>query len=73
MISGYAKAASALNNEGYKKRAIEAANFIKKYLYTDKKRLLRSCYTENNKIAQMSVNNNLFVVYIIKTFSFLFF
>ncbi|XP_014285586.1 spermatogenesis-associated protein 20 [Halyomorpha halys] len=53
MISAYAKAASALNDEGYKQRAIDAANFVKKYLYTDKKRLLRSCYTENNKIAQI--------------------
>lgn len=55
MISGFAKAAIALNDEEYKKRAINAADFIKKYLYTDKKRLLRSCYTENGKIVQMLV------------------
>lgn len=53
MISGFAKAASALNDEEYRKRAVDAANFVKKYLYTDKKRLLRSCYTEGSKIVQI--------------------
>ncbi|XP_039290860.1 spermatogenesis-associated protein 20 isoform X3 [Nilaparvata lugens] len=56
MISGYAHAANALNNEDYKKRAIRAAEFIKKYLYDrEEKKLLRSCYTDKDgSIVQIS-------------------
>ncbi|RZF47334.1 hypothetical protein LSTR_LSTR014375 [Laodelphax striatellus] len=56
MISGYAHAANALNNENYKKRAIQAADFIKKYLYDrTEKKLLRSCYTDSDgSIVQIS-------------------
>lgn len=56
MISGYARASETLNDSRYTKRAVQAAEFIKKYLYDkDKKILLRSCYTgENNQVTQIS-------------------
>ena len=53
MISGYARASNALGSELYKERAIEAANFVKKYLFTNNKKLLRSCYTSGAGISQM--------------------
>lgn len=55
MMSGYARASETLNNSSYTKRAIQAAEFIKKYLYKpDEKILLRSCYTgENSQVTQM--------------------
>lgn len=53
MISGYARAATALNDETYQKRAEDAALFVKKYLYNSNKRLLRSCYTQNNSVVQI--------------------
>jgi uncharacterized protein YyaL (SSP411 family) len=55
MISGFARAASALGSEIYKKRAIESANFVQKYLFTENKRLLRSCYTAGSGVSQMYV------------------
>lgn len=54
MISGFAKAAFVFNDETYKKRAIAAADFIKKYLYNPiNKKLLRSCYTQGGTITQL--------------------
>ncbi|GJQ71990.1 hypothetical protein Trydic_g3094 [Trypoxylus dichotomus] len=45
MLSGFAKAAFALDNKQYADRAVLAANFIKKYLYDPKsKTVLRCCY-----------------------------
>jgi uncharacterized protein YyaL (SSP411 family) len=55
MITGFAKAGQALQDESYIQRAITAANFIKKHLYNPTaETLLRSCYrgTDGN-IAQM--------------------
>lgn len=55
MISGYARAAEALNDESYTKRAVQAATFIKKHLYdAETNTLLRSCYTGvNGSVVQM--------------------
>lgn len=45
MISGFSKAAFALNDQKYADRAILAGNFIKKYLYnSESKTLLRCSY-----------------------------
>lgn len=45
MISGFAKAGFVLKDQSYINRAILAANFIKKFLYTEEaKTLLRCCY-----------------------------
>ncbi|KAJ4443022.1 hypothetical protein ANN_04672 [Periplaneta americana] len=55
MITGFAKAGQALQDDSYVQRAITAANFIKKHLYNPTaETLLRSCYrgTDGN-IAQM--------------------
>ncbi|KAJ9586527.1 hypothetical protein L9F63_019824, partial [Diploptera punctata] len=57
MISGFAKAGQALQEEVYIQRAIIAANFIKKHLYNPTaETLLRSCYkgTDGN-IAQIGL------------------
>lgn len=55
MITAYAKAASALNVDEYKQRAIEAANFLKTHAWDSNTNiLLRSCYVdENGDIANM--------------------
>ncbi|XP_073998384.1 spermatogenesis-associated protein 20 isoform X2 [Rhodnius prolixus] len=54
MISGFAKAAFVFNDESYKKRAIAAVEFVKKYLYNPiNKRLLRSCYTQGGTVSQL--------------------
>ncbi|XP_069691071.1 spermatogenesis-associated protein 20 isoform X2 [Periplaneta americana] len=56
MITGFAKAGQALQDDSYVQRAITAANFIKKHLYNPTaETLLRSCYrgTDGN-IAQIS-------------------
>ena len=58
MLSGYAKAAQVLQDEEYKSRAIQAADFIKKYLWSDdRKELLHCCYADDNRehIVQMWV------------------
>lgn len=45
MISGFARAGIALNEEAYVQRAIKAARFMKTHLYNpESERLLRSCY-----------------------------
>jgi len=45
MITGFAKAGQALQDESYIQRAITAANFVKKHLYNPTaETLLRSCY-----------------------------
>ncbi|CAG9864972.1 unnamed protein product [Phyllotreta striolata] len=48
MISGFAKAGFALNDESYVKRAVQAAEFIKKYLYNEDKTLTRCCYRDGD-------------------------
>jgi uncharacterized protein YyaL (SSP411 family) len=55
MITGFAKAGQALQDDSYIQRAITAANFVKKHLYNPTaKTLLRSCYRgTNGNIAQM--------------------
>lgn len=55
MITAYAKAASALNVEEYKQRAIQAAEFLETYAWdSDTNILLRSSYVnENGDIANM--------------------
>lgn len=57
MISGFAKAGFVLKNEAYINRAIQAANFIKKFLYDhDNKILLRCCYKgENEDVVQTAI------------------
>ncbi|PSN43401.1 Spermatogenesis-associated protein 20 [Blattella germanica] len=56
MISGFAKAGQALQDETYIQRAITAANFIKKHLYNPTaETLLRSCYKgSDGNVAQIS-------------------
>ncbi|CAH1116000.1 unnamed protein product [Phaedon cochleariae] len=45
MISGFAKAGFVLKDQAYIDRGIQAAGFIKRYLYDgEEKRLLRCCY-----------------------------
>ncbi|XP_021929202.1 spermatogenesis-associated protein 20 isoform X2 [Zootermopsis nevadensis] len=45
MITGFAKAGQALQDDGYIQRAVTAANFVKKHLYNPTaETLLRSCY-----------------------------
>ncbi|KAI4456886.1 spermatogenesis-associated protein 20 [Holotrichia oblita] len=63
MISGFAKAGFALNEQKYVDRAVLAANFIKKHLYNPKtKTLLRCCYRgEDNGITQTGNPINGFV------------
>ncbi|XP_025424770.1 spermatogenesis-associated protein 20 isoform X2 [Sipha flava] len=55
MITAYAKAASALNVEEYKQRAIQAAEFLETYAWDSNTNvLLRSCYVnENGDIADI--------------------
>lgn len=55
MITAYAKAASALNIEEYKQRAIKAAEFLKIHAWDiNANKLLRSCYVnENGDISNM--------------------
>lgn len=55
MISAYAKAASALNVEEYKQRAIMAAEFLNMHSWDSSTNiLLRSCYVnENGDITNM--------------------
>lgn len=55
MITAYAKAASALNTEEYKQRAINAAEFIKTHAWDPNTNiLLRSCYVnESGDITNM--------------------
>lgn len=54
MISGFAKAGQALENQNHIQRAVGAAKFVRRYLYDDsEKTLLRSCYKgEKDEIAQ---------------------
>jgi uncharacterized protein YyaL (SSP411 family) len=54
MISGYAKAGFVLKDQEYINKAILAATFIKKFLYSEEeKTLLRCCYRgEEGKIVQ---------------------
>lgn len=55
MITAYAKAASALNVEEYKQRAIKAAEFLKTHAWdSNNSILLRSCYVnDDGDIANM--------------------
>lgn len=55
MITAYAKAASALNIEEYKQKAIKAAEFLKIHAWdSNTNTLLRSCYVnENGDISNM--------------------
>lgn len=49
MISAYAKAATALNVDEYKNRAINAAEFLKKHSWDSKTNtLLHSSYVDHN-------------------------
>lgn len=69
MITGFAKAGQALQDENYIQRAITAANFVKKHLYNPTaETLLRSCYrgTDGNT-SQMWV----YQLCIFKTTSFI--
>lgn len=54
MISGFAKGGFALKDQSYINRAIAAANFIKKYLYSEEDNsLLRCCYKgDDNSVTQ---------------------
>uniref|UniRef100_A0A1B6DA39 Spermatogenesis-associated protein 20-like TRX domain-containing protein n=2 Tax=Clastoptera arizonana TaxID=38151 RepID=A0A1B6DA39_9HEMI len=63
MISGYARAAEALNDDSYIHRAVQAAKFIKKHLYNkETKTLLRSCYTgPKGSVVQISTPINGFI------------
>ncbi|CAD1473058.1 unnamed protein product, partial [Heterotrigona itama] len=56
MISGLAFGGAAINNKRYIERAVDAAKFIKQYLFDETKNiLLHSCYRdEKNAITQMS-------------------
>ncbi|ERL94174.1 hypothetical protein D910_11456 [Dendroctonus ponderosae] len=56
MISGFAKAGFVLKNQSYINRAILAANFIKKFLYSEEdKFLFRCCYKgDTGQISQTS-------------------
>lgn len=53
MIGAFAQAACVLEDETYSQRAVKAANFVKKYLYTQDKKLLRSCYTQGSGVGQI--------------------
>jgi hypothetical protein len=55
MITAYARAASALNVEEYKQRAIKAAEFLETHAWNSNiNLLLRSCYVnDNGDIANM--------------------
>ena len=56
MLSGFAKAAQALQMEEYKTRATKAANFIQTHLWQiDTKELLHCCYASDDRenIVQM--------------------
>ncbi|KAF5282492.1 hypothetical protein FQR65_LT14262 [Abscondita terminalis] len=57
MISGFARAGFVLKDQNYINKAILAANFIKKYLYSEEeKTLTRCCYKgEDGGISQISV------------------
>ena len=45
MISGLARGAQVLGEDVYEKRAIKAAEFVRKHLFDkDSGKLLRSCY-----------------------------
>lgn len=54
MISGFARAGIATQNEKYIQLAVDAAKFVERYLFDkDKDVLLRSCYRgEDDKIMQ---------------------
>ncbi|KAK9301589.1 hypothetical protein QLX08_006037 [Tetragonisca angustula] len=56
IISGLAFGGAAINNKQYIERAVDAAKFIKQYLFDETKNiLLHSCYRdEKNAITQMS-------------------
>lgn len=50
MLSGYAVAAQTLQNNEYRDRAIKAAEFIKKYLWSESSQeLLHCCYVDDTK------------------------
>lgn len=56
MLSGYAKAAQVFQDDKYKMRAVQAATFIKKYLWLENaKELLHCCYVDekSENIVQM--------------------
>lgn len=55
IISGLALGGAAINNKQYIERAVDAAKFIKQYLFDETKNiLLHSCYRdEKNTITQM--------------------
>jgi uncharacterized protein YyaL (SSP411 family) len=55
MITGFAKAGQALQDDRYIQRAVTAANFVKKHLYNPTaETLLRSCYRgPDGNVAQM--------------------
>lgn len=55
MITGFAKAGQALQDDGYIQRAVTAATFVKKHLYNPTaETLLRSCYRgTDGDVAQM--------------------
>ena len=55
MISGLARGAQVLSEDVYKKRAIKAAEFVRKHLFDkDSGKLLRSCYRgDSGEVMQM--------------------
>ena len=55
MISGLARGAQVLGEDVYEKRAIKAAEFVRKYLFDEKSgQLLRSCYRgDSGEVMQM--------------------
>lgn len=55
MISGFAKAGFVLKEQDYIARAVQAAKFIRKFLYDEeRKTLIRCCYKgEDGGISQM--------------------
>lgn len=57
MIAAYAKAGCILKDDVYLKRAIKAASFVKKYLWSEETgKLTRSCYKgDDGEIAQLYV------------------
>lgn len=58
MLSGYAVGAQVLQSEEYRNRAVKAASFIKKYLWSESdKELLHCCYVDDAKenVVQMLV------------------
>lgn len=55
MISGFARGGQVLGEDVYVKRAVKAAEFVKKHLFDEKSgKLLRSCYQgDSGEVMQM--------------------